>query len=453
MRTRAPLLATFFCALAAVTLVFAAPARANGRFPAANQLVVSKTSPSQMVLRTTFGILVSKDGGATWDWICEKAVGYGGTEDPSMGITAAGTLLAGTFEGLVTSADKGCAWTFVPSPLKQNVVVDLVVRPDAPASALVLTNKFKMAANDDAGTALFQSDIFASTDDGKTWSVLAPSLDPTILFETLEVAASDPQRLYLSGKRGSGTTESGVVLVSTDRGASWQEHPVPLLAAIESAPFISAVDPKNADRVYVRTKAAGGGGSRLLVSDDGGTTFRAVLSFKGDMLGFALSEDGQKVYVGGPKDGLKTASAAALTFAQTSTIAVQCLTASGGTLYACSNEVSGFILGASRDDGATFTPVLHLYGVRGPLACADGTSQAQCVADWPPLRDSLGSGPTDAGSDAADGGAGGGGGASKGCTCDSAALGHGDGATALGAAAAILALTLTRRRAGARARR
>ena len=437
MRTRALFLSA---SVALLSIGSAGVARANGRFPAANQLVVSKTTPSSMILRTTFGILVSQDGGTTWDWVCEKAIGYGGTEDPSMGLTADGTVLAGTFEGLATSPDKGCSWAFAPGKLTQNVVVDLVVRPDAPATSLVFTNKFSMA--DDAGTALFESDIFVATDNGKTYAPLGPSLDPTVLFETLEVAASDPARVYVSGVRGNGAIEQGVVLVSKDTGASWKEYKVPLDVATERAPFISAVDPKNADRVYVRTK--GSAGSRLLVSDDGAQTFREVLKFTGDMLGFAITGDGQKVYAGGPKDGLHEASAAALTFTSKSTIGVQCLTASGANLYACSSEVSGFILGASKDDGATFAPLLHLYGVRGPLTCGASTSQAKCVPDWPALKDSLGSAP-DAGDDAGDAGPPAGGGTSKGCSCD-ATQGSGDGLFALGALGAGAAVLLAKRR-------
>src|SRR5215475_8960530 len=87
-------------ACVAVACVAAAgSARANGRFPAANQLVASQTDPNYLVLRTTFGILFSHDQGTTWDWICEKGVGYGGVEDPSMGILPSG-VIAGIFGGL-----------------------------------------------------------------------------------------------------------------------------------------------------------------------------------------------------------------------------------------------------------------------------------------------------------------------------------------------------------------
>ncbi len=415
-------------ALTAALLALPSVAHANGRFPAANQLAIAPANPSQLLLRSTFGMLLSSDGGQTWDWICEKGVGYGGTQDPSVGIAAGGTFIVGTFEGLRLSTDTGCSWSGMPGPLTENVVVDLVVRPDTPTVALLLTNKF--SGSNDAG-ALFASEVFASSDDGKSWNTLGPPLDPTVLLQTLEVSATDPRRIYASGARGSGVTAKGTLLVSTTGGASWIEREIPLDTTTETAPFICAVDPFNPDRLYVRTK--GTAGSRLLVTDDAGKTFREVLKTTSDMLGFALSPDGQKAYAG-TKDGLWIAKVATLSFSQNSHIAVQCLKTSGTKLYACSNELSGFALGVSEDDGATFAPLVHLYGIRGPLACSAESSQAQCVPDWPALEESLGA-PPDAGQAGGDAPPSGGGG----CRCDTS---HGSLGHALGMATAALLVGL-----------
>ncbi|MFO0674015.1 MAG: hypothetical protein U0235_31080 [Polyangiaceae bacterium] len=61
------------------SLAVAPAARANGRFPAANQLEATPGNDGSLVLRTTFGILFSNDGAKTWDWVGERGVGYGGT--------------------------------------------------------------------------------------------------------------------------------------------------------------------------------------------------------------------------------------------------------------------------------------------------------------------------------------------------------------------------------------
>jgi hypothetical protein len=374
------------CVALALSFASSTPARANGRFPAANQLVVSPTDPTFLVLRTTFGILFSHDRGANWDWICEKAIGYGGVEDPSMGMTAS-SVLAGTFEGLSVSTDKGCGWAFANT----DQVVDVVVEHGDPKSAFAITSKY--SGEGDGGETLFATKVLATSDDGAHFTTLTGTIEADILAETIEVAASDPHRLYVSGvKTDAAGTTVGAFLVSKDDGANYTQYAIAMDPKTERAPFISAVDPSNADRVYVRVK--GTNGTRLLVTDDGGVTFRTVLTAQGDLLGFALSADGAKVYIGGPNDGLLVAARDTLKFTQTSSIQVQCLTMIGTTLFACSNEASGFIVGTSADDGKTFTPSLHLGCLRGPLACAASASSTQCVADFPALQQQLGVGAT-----------------------------------------------------------
>src|SRR5687768_951087 len=65
---------------AAFTSFNAVPARANGRYPLADQIVVDPGNPEHVVARATFGLLDSSDGGKTFRWICERAVGYYGVE-------------------------------------------------------------------------------------------------------------------------------------------------------------------------------------------------------------------------------------------------------------------------------------------------------------------------------------------------------------------------------------
>ena len=157
-----------FAVLAAITFVAStgSSAWANGRFPLADQLVVSPGNSSFMVLRTTFGLLVSEDGGGSWDWVCEKAIGYEGEQDPAIGILESSAILAGTYEGLSVSPDLGCSWAFVPDGLAEQFVVDVVVRPDAPRSALAVAKSY--AAAGDAGEPAGAARLFGSTDDGKT---------------------------------------------------------------------------------------------------------------------------------------------------------------------------------------------------------------------------------------------------------------------------------------------
>jgi photosystem II stability/assembly factor-like uncharacterized protein len=370
-------------------LALGLPARtasANGRFPAASQLVTHPRDPSHMVLRTSYGLLLSSDGGATWDWVCERAVGYGGIEDPSLSISAGGAILAGMFEGLTISSDHGCSWartTAVPE-----VVVDLTSRPSEPDTLYAITGKY---AGRDAGALLFHSELHVTTDAGATWS-LRGSLDPTLLLESVEVAPSSAARLYLTAVREVDAAKHAVLLTSDDGGVHWVEHAVPLEAK-EKAIFVAGVDASRPERVYLRT--SGPETNRLLVSDDGGKTSRTIFR-GGALLGFALSERGDEVYVGGPTDGLQVSAvsgagiAADYRFEKRWPMAVQCLAVRGQTLWACSSPQSGFELGSSEDDGRSWKPRLTLQGMRGPLACSGASTTKECAPEWDRLRGDLG---------------------------------------------------------------
>jgi hypothetical protein len=267
----------------------------------------------------------------------------------------------------------------------------VVVRPDSPHVVLALTSTY---VSSDAGVSQY-SQVFQSTDDGATWAPLGVPIDPAVSVTTIDVAQSDSQRVYVSGTRGYGSTRTASLFVWTGQGDGWTENQLTAFdPTMEDSIFIGAVDPVNADRVYVRSSAQPTGGqSRLFVSDDAGRSFvdaetfqvpnGGLLSVTGEMLGFALSVDGSKIYAGTMEDGLFVASRADMIFKKTSSIHVECLATRGSELWACSDEASGFIAGVSTDDGVTFTPKLStVVGVQGPIACNAGSSGAYaCAAD------------------------------------------------------------------------
>jgi MYXO-CTERM domain-containing protein len=175
--------------------------------------------------------------------------------------------------------------------------------------------------------------------------------------------------------------------VSTDKGASWTERPTPFDPVTEAGIYIGAVDPNDADRVYVRSD----GVSRLLVTSDAGKTFMVAFKFVDNMLGFALSADGSKVYLGDAAQGLWAASSTDLNFQNVlPKLAVQCLKTHGNDLWACSNEPSGFVAGVSNNGGASFVAKLHLLDIQSALACPGDASASMCTAtnymDTPPYN-------------------------------------------------------------------
>ena len=373
-------------AFAMATLLASRLAWGNGRFPASNRVVLSPSDPNVVVVQSTYGILPSSDHGATWAFLCEEALGLSQTNllDPAIALTAGHALIAGLRPGgLSVSNDTGCNWNCAGPPLAGEWIVDVAVRPNAPHTVVALTSTLLEAGGGQHAQA------FQSVDDGATWTPLGTPLDPGILVTTIEVAASDPHRLYVSATRGFGSQRTGWLFVSMDDGATWAQHIVPLDTALEISLYIAGVDPLDADRVYLRTQ----GQSRLFVTRDAGQSFQVALTFVGQMLGFALSSDGSKIFAGGIADGLMVGDRANLSFASQPTIVlgsdagpvtlhVQCLATRGSELWACADEPSGFIAGVSSDEGATFAPKLHLNSVRAPIRCCSSASGAvACGAD------------------------------------------------------------------------
>ena len=398
----------FAAAAGAIALLAARSAAANGRFPQSNQIVFSPTDPNLVVARTTYGILPSHDDGTSWRYLCDDVLGLppNSVDDPEIGLTAGNALVAGVYDphgpGLDVSTDLGCNWSCMGGALSGQDVHDVVVRPDAPHVVLALTST--LGTRD--GALDNDSQVFQSTDDGATWAPLGAPIDPTVTVETIDVAKSDPKRIYVSAWRGYGAYKTVSLFVSTDAGAHWTEHPVAAYDnTTEDAIWIAAVDPTNADRVYLRTNAPRDGGrSRLFLSSDGGQSFAVATSFDlgraqssaaltGEFLGFALSADGSKVYAGSPDGGLFVANRADMNFKHVSDIRVHCLATRGNELWACSEQQNGFLIGVSTDDGKSFTTklpsILALCGPivcdpepGGPLGCGADANASACGASY-----------------------------------------------------------------------
>src|SRR4051794_21859487 len=103
-----PVRASVLCvALAAAAIALGAPPRAeaNGRLPATSTITFRQGHETDIAVGLTFGLLVSHDGGKTWGWMCEAAVGYGGTYDPVYVYSPSGALFATTFNGLSVMRD------------------------------------------------------------------------------------------------------------------------------------------------------------------------------------------------------------------------------------------------------------------------------------------------------------------------------------------------------------
>jgi len=349
--------------LAAALALSSAPALANGRYPNADMLVVDPSNPNHLVLRATFGTLVSSDQGQHWSWICEDAIGYV-SGDPAMTVLADGTLLHAFLGNITRSAAEGCSFAPLPFTAQGRFAVDVTLDAADPAHAWVLASSFMGRR---------QASLLDVSDSAGEPRLVAEDFVPS----TIEVARSRPERLYVVGFNGS---FESTLLFSDDRGASWQPRPIPLYSALPM--YLSAVSPTDPDTLYVRVDD--GTSDHLIVSHDAGQTFVEVLTIPTEMLGFALSPDGTQVAAGGPDVRLKVASTSDLAFADAADIkSLRCLTWDEQGLFACAQEsLDNWTLARSSDAGQSFTPLWHVQDLV-PLECDASTPTGSvCPRAW-----------------------------------------------------------------------
>jgi photosystem II stability/assembly factor-like uncharacterized protein len=429
-----PILVSALVAAVGVSFVPAPAAQAHGRFPATGQIAFHPADPSRIVARTTFGLLLSDDGGGTWRWVCTTVTGARMTEDPTLVVTPDGSIVAALFDGLARGTGDGCAWQFPERELTDVVVIDQAAHPTNPEALFAVTS-----------SGGIDNSVYASTDQGLTWAPTGDPIEP-ILFEAIAVAPRDPSRIYLSGAYPPMRDVPRMPFVhrSTDSGVTWERFAFADFGMNDRNIHLLGVDPNDAAHVLMHVQSEDD--DRIVRSTDGGETWAVVASMP-SVEGFAWSEDGTTAWVGGDEgSGLWRSDDGGATFARIDPDhEVGCLAVRGDELWACGNNFTdGFAIGRSTDGGASFEPMLVLADVRGMVECPPESDTAvECTPQLPDLISDLGL-ALDAGTspDAGSGGPGGGGG----CGCHAARPARG----ALAPALAFLAAGALRFRRRAR---
>ena len=377
--------------IAVVILCASTLARANGRSPATVDIHFRKLAKpatearpaGDVLVGTTFGLLVSHDGGATWRWMCEQAVGYGGIYDPDYEWTPAGSIFATTYGGLVVDRD-GC--TFSPTSLGSLVVSQIALAPDGTLFA---------AAADPSSSA-----IYASHDDGVTFDQLSAPAAPGTWWETMEVAPSDPQRIYLTGHRilsqdpmrpplGSDAPEAIKELLlyrSDDGGHTFTKLGIRSFRprSIDSELEIAAIDAADPDLVFVRvTSEHGVAGDAIYRSADAGLTWTRVLAAADSLHAFVARADGTIVAATAMTTSMFVSKDHGLTFQPVPTDRkLACMVEDGqGAVWACADNwgPGGMAIGKTVDL-STWKTEVHYRFLDGPVQCADGTVQHDVCA-------------------------------------------------------------------------
>ena len=411
---------------------------ANGRFPHSQRLLEDPSDPRHLLLGATYGILTTWDRGQHWYDFCEAL--FAGDSayigDPLVdlvgGSSDGGTPLAALVDvqkAISRSADF-CGWTptlgsFTAPPTVEDFAVDRAHRETVVAVVSTRT---------DGGVRIALEE---STDAGVTWHAIGTPL-PVQTAYTVDLDPSDPTHIYATGLVLTDGGLSGVFLKSLDHGATWTSTPIPNTDD-NNAPYIAAIDPRDPNRIFVRTDSYSmdnpaelSANDALLYSSDGGATWKELIRQTAKLLGFALSPDGTAVlagygdprgstlYVDPTVTGIYMASTSDLSFSRLFADSVTCLTWVSSGVYACTTLAEGntyeeLAFFGNTDlvaDGGAPTYLMKLDDVLGPppccaaaaaacdlsalcmtypfFACADAGATAESCADAGPLVDAAG---------------------------------------------------------------
>jgi photosystem II stability/assembly factor-like uncharacterized protein len=364
-------------------------AQANGRYPSAITLHFKPGSTRDIVVGATWGMLITSDGGATWRWSCEDAVGYGGTFDPDYAVSNTGRIFATTAAEGLRHTDDGCTWS--STQLGVNLVSSVTVAPGGDVWA--------------AGYAELDYRIFRSDDDGATFEPVAlTGRDEGAWWESLEVAPGDDQRVYLAGYRFVEDTKEFLLYRSDNGGGAWRALPVTAFAASsQSLLQIVAISPDDPDLVFARlTRREGAVGDAIYRSDDAGESWRLVLEPGDAMAGIAVravsggpAATTAEVIVSTPTMGSHRSTNGGVDFVPAPASPVKgCLVERPGdrVLIGCGDNLAPDLVGLTQSsDGLAWTTLLQFRNVTAPIACAEGTEQRDVCQEqlWCGMKEQL----------------------------------------------------------------
>jgi hypothetical protein len=357
-----------------------------------------------VVVGTSFGMIVSHDGGGTWHWFCPNAVHYGGQYAPDYQITSNG-VYATSFDGLIAMSD-GCSFG---------------------ATGFGTTFFSRLAQGSDGALYAAAADasdgkIYKSTNGGASFpSSAAPGVAGD-WWDSIIVAPSNAQRVYLSGYRlvlrctaGSGNagatctgnqdcTNNGncepqkdqLLFASSDGAASFSPLATTAFATtMNSVLDVVAVDAADADRVYAMvTMVNATNGSDLYRSDNAGGTWTKILTTTDNRMSVVARANGQLVAAW--QSGIARVST---DHGDTWTpigcdVHINCLAENAaGELWACTHNYADFVSIPSDGFGLMKTTdlvewsgVLSFADIGGPASCAAGTVEHDmCAGQWPTL--------------------------------------------------------------------
>ncbi len=371
----------------AATMTRAATAGANGRIEATSSINFRQGNESDIAAGMTFGLMMSHDAGATWTWMCEDAVGYGGLYDPDYAYSPTGALFATTF--------------FDHRVLRDGCTFDVTGLPTMSTETLGPDHALHVGASD---VDPADSSIYRSTDDGVTYPQPATPGRIGDWWKSLEVAPSNADIVYLTGYRTTPTQREIMLFRSTDGGRTYAEIPTGSTFALSTNTSlqIAGISHEDPDLVYARLAAEKGDGDALYRSANGGVSWTRIFAQPGP-LAFVVRANGD-IVTASTLLGAWVSHDRGDTWVPLPTPPhLNCLVENAaGEVWGCTQNYGSNQPGMPviPSDGAgimkttdlvTWTPVLRFQDIKAPVACPIGTIQHdQCELQWCGFKRKLG---------------------------------------------------------------
>lgn len=380
----------FYFALLSLFLLTDRRAFANGAFPDAQNILTPEDRPLEILMATTFGVVLSHDGGKTWLWTCEQAANQLGYLY-QLGPAPRHRVFTLANKSLAYSDDLTCGWRVAGGALLGQEISDAWADPALPDRVLAVG----VTCCDDAKNSVYS--LFESGDGGATFGAARFVAASGDVIKGVETSVSQPSTIYMTMSVAMATSATTVTYLpvlarSADGGATWTQNDLTSSLGNGNLRLI-AVDPRAPDRVFLLWNDAVKG-QALAVSEDGGTTatirlqtpdgggvIKAFVSTATGALLLATDTNGTPALYRSVDQGATFEEVAQPPH-------IRGLSRRGAMVYAAAdNFMDGYAIATSTDDGTTWKPLMSYNKVRAIDGCVKAACQDMCKAQvdllWP----------------------------------------------------------------------
>jgi MYXO-CTERM domain-containing protein len=356
-------------------------ARANGAFPDSLGPLLPPDRPNEIMLATTFGIVLSEDAGQTWTYSCERLANGMSAAQYQLGPAPRNRLFALTDVAFIYSDDRACTWTKAQGLLAGKPAFDYFPDPGNPDRVWAVRGPDAP----DAGGSLTYS-VVESTDGGANFTATRYTAAAGDVITGVEIARSDGNTAYLTLR--SGPTFVPKMVVTSNGGTSWATRDLSTKFANASLRIVS-IDPGDAGKIFLRVSSTGGASSvdAIALSLDGGANFvspNPLSVADGALKSFVRLSSGTLLVAGVRvvSDVIYRSTNGGTSFEELAAPAVNGVGQRDGRVFlalATNNDPAAYALGVSNDEGGTWQPVMAFDQIQAISACAKAICQADCM--------------------------------------------------------------------------